>query len=859
MRMVTPMMQQYLDIKRQYSDAILFYRLGDFYEMFYDDAVIASKELELTLTGRNCGEDERAPMCGVPFHAADMYIGKLVSRGYKVVVCEQMEDPATAKGLVKRDIVRVVTPGTVIDNNQLAEEKNNYLCAVYMSEGHAGIGFADVSTGDVFATAIDGEDYITRLLNEINTFSPSELLLNVQREEYPALDGFMKSRGIYCGKVMPERFDFKKASEAIEGKTEGDESAASDRGAVCAVGALIAYIHETQLTDVGNITRINFYTVGQYLELDASSRRNLELCETMRTREKKGSLLGVLDATKTASGARLLRKWIEQPLLNVRKITGRQKAVGELASDYIMREDLAELLKRVLDLDRLITKAVYGTANARDLLAISATAAVLPEIKSRTGNCKSGELKTIHDTLDTLDDLRELIDKAICDDPPATVREGGYIRRGYNERADELFTIVHDGKSYINRIAAEEREKTGIKNLKISYNRVFGYYIEVTKSFLSEVPERYIRRQTLANAERFVTEELKEKENLILGASDKLIALEYELFTALREKLASNAGRIQRTAALIAELDVYISLAEAASKNNYCCPEVEYGDVIQIKEGRHPVVEKFAENGYFVPNDTYLDTNHNRLALITGPNMAGKSTYMRQVALITLMAQIGSFVPAKEARIGIVDKIFTRVGASDDLASGQSTFMLEMTEVAQILKNATKRSLIIYDEIGRGTSTYDGMSIARAVAEYTAGKKLGAKALFATHYHELTSLEKELDGVVNYNIAAKKKGDSITFFRRIVRGAADESYGIEVAKLAGVPQEVIKRAKEILKELNLQQSSLQPRTKAEPSENISIDDYKAVEVRERLLNTDLNIMTPLDALNLLTELQKAAR
>jgi len=578
----------------------------------------------------------------------------------------------------------------------------------------------------------------------------------------------------------------------------------------------------------------------------------------MRSGEKKGSLLGIIDKTRTASGARLLRSWVEHPLMNTRQIVARQNAVAELFGDYMLRKELSENLNSILDMDRLMTKVIYGTANARDLNAIAASAAVMPTVKELISGCKSDELQKLYCELDTLEDIYDLITKAIADNPPATIREGGYIRRGYNQRADELSTIVNDGESYIKQIAANEREQTGIKNLKISYNRVFGYYIEVSKSNLSEVPERYIRRQTLANGERFITEELKEKESLILGASDKLNALEYQLFTELREKISAEAHRIQKSAAITAKLDAYASLAEVASQNNYCCPEIDSSDILSITEGRHPVVEKFQTSDVFVPNDTYLDTNHNRLAIITGPNMAGKSTYMRQTALITVLAQIGSFVPAKEARIGVVDKIFTRVGASDDLASGQSTFMLEMNEVANILKNATKRSLIIYDEIGRGTSTYDGMSIAKAVAEYTAGKKLGAKTLFATHYHELTSIENELPGIVNYNIAAKKKGDDIVFFRKIVKGAADESYGIEVAKLAGIPNEVIKRAKDILKELSVDSSRKTYTEDNGVNLNMTIDDYKAKELREKLLNIDVNLITPVEALTLLAELKKSA-
>ncbi len=855
---VTKMMQQYLNIKETCKDAILFYRLGDFYEMFYEDAEIASKELELTLTGKNCGDGERAPMCGVPFHSVDQYIGKLVNRGYKVVICEQLEDPAVAKDLVERGIVRVITPGTIIDNTQLAEEKNNYLCALYFGEENIGIGFIDVSTGEASAAVFKGDGKINRVINDLGTYMPSEIITNTYLNLYPAVKELAEGRiRAYITEHQPERFDYIK-SLALATKAMGTGVRDYDREVICAVGALLSYIAETQKTDISNISKLNVYEEGQYLGIDISTRRNLELCNAMRTGDKKGTLLWVLDRTKTAAGARMLRRWVELPLINSNQINRRQAAVAELASLYMQREEVAAELSRVLDLDRLITKLIYGTASARDLKAISATASVIPSIKSLISECKSDAIASIYKEADDLSDICELIENAIVDDLPITMRDGGYIKRGYSKEADELFEIKNNGEEYIHKIENEERQATGIKNLRISYNRVFGYYIEVTNSNINDVPDRYIRKQTLTNCERYITEELKQKETVILGAADKLSALEYELFSELREKIASQAERIQRTASLLAELDCYVSLADVAVRNDYCRPEVDYGSVINIKEGRHPVVEKFTKNGYFVPNDTILDTNYNRLALITGPNMAGKSTYMRQVALITLMAQIGSFVPAKEAHIGIVDKIFTRVGASDDLASGQSTFMLEMTEVAYILKNATIRSLIVMDEIGRGTSTFDGMSIAKAVAEYIAGKKIGAKTMFATHYHELTELEGEIPGIINYNIAAKKKGDEITFLRKIVRGGTDDSYGIEVAKLAGVPNEVISKAKTVLKELESKSSAPVEHKEHEPNSNISIDDFKADDVRKKLLNTDVNLLTPLEALNLVYELKRLA-
>ncbi len=855
---MTLMMQQYLQIKERHKDAILFYRLGDFYEMFFDDAKIASKELELTLTGRSCGEEERAPMCGVPFHSADIYIGRLVAKGYKVVICEQMEDPAAAKGIVRRDIVRVVTPGTVIDNTQLDDSKNNYICSLCVNDG-AALCFFDVSTGEMIATGFD-KYAPDSILNELAKFMPKEIMANKELSELPEVEFFVNNRlNAFVSRGKEELFGYNGCLAALTKQFSSQAYDTKERGreTVCAIGALLQYVTDTQKTDMANVSGLRFCENGEFLELDVATRRNLELCQTMRSQDKKGSLLSVLDRTGTSAGARMLRRWVEQPLVNANKIGRRQRAVSELVSNFMAREEIAERLRHVLDLDRLMTKLVYGTANAKDLRAIAATASLIPDIKELTSSFVSEELSDIHLHLDTLSDIRELIERSIIEEPPFSLREGGFIKRGFNPEADELYEIVHNGKKYIERIAEEERERTGIKNLKISFNRVFGYYIEVTKSNLSEVPDRYIRKQTLVNAERFITEELKEKESLILGSSDRLNALEYELFTQIRDRVSSEVKRVQQTASLLAKLDCYVSLSDVAVRNGYTCPEIEYGNAIVIKEGRHPVVEQFARDGYFVPNDTLLDTNHNRLALITGPNMAGKSTYMRQVALIVLMAQIGSFVPAKEARIGIVDKIFTRVGASDDLASGTSTFMLEMNEVAYILKNATSRSLIIYDEIGRGTSTFDGMSIARAVAEYTAGKKLGAKTMFATHYHELTVLEKEIQGVVNYNIAAKKKGDDITFLRKIVRGATDDSYGIEVAKLAGVPNEVIRRAKEVL--TNLVSENARPIEKKGRESTITFDDYKADEVREKLLNVDVDLLTPVEALNFLNELKKIAK
>ncbi len=862
MSSVTPMMKQYFEIKNQYKDYILMYRLGDFYEMFYDDAHLASRELELTLTGRDCGQEERAPMCGVPFHKADVYIGRLVEKGYKVAICEQTEDPSEAKGLVRREVIRVVTPGTVTDTAILSDAKNNYLCALNVRESSVGICFADISTGQVYATSFEGEQGILRAQNELAVYMPSEIILNCSERDAAEIVDTAKNRiGSMVNCDEERRFESAKSYMLASRQFPDTDFFSGEYGEsiVCALGALLDYIIETQKTDISYIKELNFYRDGQYLEFDINTRRNLELVESMRTKEKKGSLLWVLDKTGTAMGARMLRSWVLHPLLSPADILRRQSAVGALVSDYMMRSELRAMLSPILDLERLTTKIVYGSANARDLRAVAASLSSVPEIKDWLGRSECGELVRLGEQLDSLEDMVSLIRAAIKENAPLTVREGGMINDGYDEQVDYLRSVANDGKAWIERIEANERELTGIKTLKIGYNRVFGYYIEVTKSLVSQVPDRYIRKQTLTGCERYITQELKDYEATVLGASDKITALEYSIFQSIRETVASNSNRIQKTASLIACLDCYLSLSEVAASNNYVCPEIDLSDIVKIENGRHAVVEQFVSDSYFVPNDTLLDTSSNRLALITGPNMAGKSTYMRQTALIVVMAQIGSFVPASAARIGIVDKVFTRVGASDDLASGQSTFMLEMNEVAYILQNATKRSLIVYDEIGRGTSTYDGMSIARAVAEYTLSRKIGAKTLFATHYHELTSLENEFEGVVNYNIAAKKRGDSITFLRKIVRGAADDSYGIEVAKLAGIPNEVIRRAKEILATLELSAPE-RPRAIVREEEEVDmltmLQSSKESEVSEKLRRTDINTLTPIEAMNLVFELKK---
>ena len=859
---MTPMMQQYFEIKNSYKDYLLFYRLGDFYELFFDDAKCASRELELVLTGRDCGESERAPMCGVPFHSAEGYIGKLVSRGYKVAICEQTEAPALAKGLVKREVVRIITPGTLVESGLLSEQKNNYLAAVYTASDldSIGVAFADISTGIVSATAFENDKRNNRLINELATYVPSEIIFNLELKELGALAGFVRERfGAAVNPGEGRRFEYESALARVSKQFPDTAFANSvrDKSVICAIGALLDYIDETQKIDVSYISSLNVYSDGQYMEIDINTRRNLELIETMRTKEKRGSLLWVLDRTRTAMGARLLRTWIELPLVDQKAILARQSAVRELYDSFILREELSEYLKDVLDLERLTTKIAYKTANGKDLNGIAKTIAVLPMVKSMLADCDSPELLELFKKLDSCEDIYKLITDAVSEDAPFSVREGGIIRNGYNDEVDRLRSIKDGGKNLKEEIEARERAATGIKNLKIGYNKVFGYYIEVTNSQKDLVPDTYIRKQTLSNCERYITDELKDVEATVLGAADKLAALEYELFMSVCDKLNNNLARLQAAGALLAKLDVYISLADVAARNGYVCPEVDLSDKIKIKDGRHPVVERFVKDSYFVPNDTELDTGANRVALITGPNMAGKSTYMRQVALIAIMTQIGSFVPAKNARIGIIDKVFTRVGASDDLASGQSTFMLEMNEVAYILANATSRSLIVYDEIGRGTSTFDGMSIAKAIAEHTSDK-IRAKTLFATHYHELTELEKENDGIVNYNIATKKRGDDITFLRKIVRGAADDSYGIEVAKLAGVPECVIKRAKVVLHEIESGTACVTAEKSDVPNDSgvMSFDDVIGTEIVDELKKIDINTISPIEAMNELFRLKK---
>ena len=872
---MTPMMKVYCETKEKYKDCILFYRLGDFYEMFFEDALIASKELEITLTGKDCGLKERAPMCGVPFHAVDGYLNKLVSKGYKVAICEQLEDPKQAKGLVKRDVIRVVTPGTNLDAQALDESRNNYLMCIICMEDRYGLSVADISTGEYLVTELDSEK---KLLDEINKFSPSEIICNhsfyvsgVDIEDMKerlhisvfSLDSWYFDDAL-CARNLMEHFHVSSLSGlGLDAYSCG----------IIAAGALLQYLIETQKTSIANLTALTPYSISKYMVLDSSTRRNLELCETLREKNKRGSLLWVLDKTKTAMGARMLRRYLEQPLIEKEEIMQRLDAVEELKDNAITREELREYLNPVYDLERLISRISYQTANPRDLVAFKTSLSMLPHIKYIMKSLQSPLLVQLQEEMDELEDLFVLVDTAIVDEPPISIRDGGFIKEGYHEEVDRLRHAKTEGKSWLAKLEAEEREKTGIKTMKVKYNKVFGYYLEVTNSYKDMVPDYYTRKQTLTNAERYITPELKELEETILGSEDKLTALEYDLYVEVRGKIADEILRIQKTAHAIAGVDVFASLALVAERGNYVKPSINEKGVLDIKNGRHPVVEKMIPNDMFIANDTYLDNGKNRISIITGPNMAGKSTYMRQTALIVLMAQIGSFVPADAAKIGLVDRIFTRVGASDDLASGQSTFMVEMTEVANILRNATRNSLLILDEIGRGTSTFDGLSIAWAVVEYISNPKLlGAKTLFATHYHELTELEGKLPGVNNYCIAVKENGDDIVFLRKIIQGGADKSYGIQVAKLAGVPDMVIERAKELAEELTnaditvhvqggdaegqkARKAKTQKYDQVDMDQMSLFDTVSDSDVLKELQELEVSTMTPLDALNTLYRLQ----
>jgi DNA mismatch repair protein MutS len=858
---VTPMMRQYFSIKERNTDCILFFRLGDFYEMFGDDALTASKELDLTLTSRDRraeDPDDRVPMCGIPYHSAEAYIGRLIAKGYKIAICEQLEDPATAKGLVDRDIVRIITPGTLIESSMLDEGKSNYLSALYVSLTDNAACFADLSTGEISVSWFAGTD-VGHLLNEVAAFSPAEAVLNTGASSNGELTSFLSEKLGCLVQTSDERFDFMQSSariaEQFNASGTDDVGIGQSPAAVCAVGALLSYMTETQKTDLSHFSTLRVNTGGRYMELDIQTLRSLELAASSRTGDKKGSLLWVLDKTKTPMGRRLLRAWVLRPLVSTVEIKRRQSAVQELFAETVTRSELMLTLKDVGDMERLIGKVVYGSAGARDLKALQNAVFQLPKILGLLSPMRSGLLTELK-KIDDLQDIGDLIAATIDDDPPFSVREGGFIRSGVNDEVDYLRALLKDSTGAMAAIEAKERERTG-KKLKVGYNRVFGYYIEIPRSSSDDVPGDYIRKQTLSNCERFITQELKELETTLLTAKDRVAALEFEIFTDLREKIAGSVGRIQAASYSAAAFDVLCALAETAAKNNYCMPEVDVSGVVDIRDGRHPVVERMQTDALFVPNDCFMDMDSDRTLIITGPNMAGKSTYMRQTALIVLMAQMGSFVPARSARIGIVDRVFTRIGASDDLSAGKSTFMVEMTEVAEILKAATSKSLLILDEIGRGTSTYDGMAIARAVLEFCTDKrKLGAKSLFSTHYHELTQLENETPGVKNYNISAKKRGGDIIFLRKIVPGGADDSYGIEVAGLAGIPDAVVKRAKAVLAALEAGRGTEISKAAVSDSGQMSMLDLSGSEIAEILRKTDLNTLTPLEALNLLFELKK---
>ena len=863
---ISPMMQRYIETKEKYNDCILFYRLGDFYEMFFEDALIASRELEITLTGKDCGLSERAPMAGVPHHAAEVYAAKLIEKGYKVAICEQLEDPKTAKGIVERGVIRILTPGTIVESNLLEEKKNNYIMSICKSGLYFGISVCDISTGEFYSCEIKGENNFELLLDEIARFNPSEIITNSMMFECQEEINKIRERF----QMYMSRFNDKFFSEdegnltldynIIENKKE-ITSLKDKTIAVKSINALLEYLNETQMTSLEHINTIKIYNLSKYMSLDINARRNLEITEKMRDKTKKGTLLWVLDRTSTSMGGRLLRRWLNDPLLDVNEINERLNSVKELKDNMMLRGDITENLKKVYDIERLAGKMAYGNANARDMITLKNSLEKVPYVKQTLKNCESKKLKELYKNLDELRDIHELIDHSIVEDPPMTIKDGGIIKLGYNEEIDILKTASTEGKNWLAKLEAEEKEKTGIKTLKVGYNKVFGYYIEVSKSFVSQVPDRFIRKQTLTTGERYITEELKTIENKILGAEEKVINLEYNAFIEIRNKIAQNIKRLQKTANAISTLDVLVSFAQVAEDMNYCMPAVNDDGIINIKEGRHPVIEKMIGIGNFVPNDTYLNKDESRLSIITGPNMAGKSTYMRQVALITLMAQVGSFVPATEAQIGVVDKIFTRVGASDDLSMGQSTFMVEMMEVATILKEATENSLVILDEIGRGTSTYDGLSIAWAVAEYIADKqKCGAKTLFATHYHELIELADKQEGIKNYSVAVKEKGEDIVFLRKIIEGGTDESYGIHVARLAGVPKIVTKRADEILKSLE-RKSMLSGKKQEKENKKIvegqfDMFNYKLAEIAHEIDKINLNELTPIDALNTLVKIKE---
>lgn len=854
---LSPMMKQYFAVKNKYKGHILFFRLGDFYEMFFDDAIMVSRELELTLTGRDCGLDERAPMCGIPYHACEMYIKRLIENGHRVAICEQLTDPKDAKGgIVERDVIRIVTPGTLTESSLLDESKNNYLCGIYASEGSCAVCFADISTGEVHLFSKSGKDVQTEVINELSRFEPAEILFNERFFDFTQVSEFIKDKlGCSVQMLDSECFDVSLKKDTVLKQFNVPELCEiglneNTPEAACVCG-LFGYISDTQKASVGRFTEIKRYNDNYFMELDLTARRNLELTETMRSKEKKGSLLWVLDHTETSMGKRLLKAYIEQPLIKPAIIINRLDAVEQLCKKSVIREELAEELSGVYDIERLMTRVMYKTATPRDLKALSMTALRLPTVKMLMDNFSCKLMTELNKNIHDLSEISGLIENAVNDEPPVNAKEGGVIKDGFNEELDRLRKIINSGKGIIEEIEQREKERTGIKNLKLGYNRVFGYYIEVTKSYYDKIPPEYVRKQTLANCERFITDELKKTENEILGANDKVLSLEYDIFCEVRDFVAAQLVKVQETASAIAQLDVLCSFAYTALKNEYTKPDIAIDGVIDIKDGRHPVVELMLTDEVYVPNDTYLDLGSNRMSIITGPNMSGKSTYMRQTALIALMAQIGSFVPARYAKITIVDKIFTRVGASDDLTAGQSTFMVEMSEVADILKNATKQSLVILDEVGRGTSTYDGISIATAVAEYIAGSRsLGCKTLFATHYHELIKLEDELDGVKNYSVAVKKRGEDIKFLRKIVRGGVDDSYGIDVAKLAGLPNKVLNRAKQLLAEMEKDKTE----TVRKEDDQISFGAIGNERIIDKLRKTNVDELTDEDAKYFLKEL-----
>ncbi len=862
---LSPLMQQYISVKEQNKDTIVLFRVGDFYEMFFDDAKLVSKELDLTLTGKECGLPERAPMCGVPFHAAETYIARLIAKGYKVGICEQTEDPAKAKGLVKREIIRVVTPGTVTESTMLNDSSNNFICTIFTQDGATGMAFCDISTGELYATILSGESQVNEIENELIRFKPVEILIGGDTVGFTSLALFIRTHLNACVSMQDdEDFAFADCKEIVlQQFHKTDLTQLSEQiqpQTVSAVGALLTYLHHTQKNGLERINKLDFYREEQFVRLDYHTRRNLELTAPLNTQNKQACLLAVLDKTRTSMGKRRLTSWIEKPLVNMAAILRRQNAVTELYDNVMMRGEVREALRDFTDLQRSITRIVGGTANARELRSACAALKLLPAVKSSIVQAESGLLHQLYEDIDMLTDVCQMIDEALVEDPPFSVREGGMFKNGYHKELDDLRYVMNNGSSVLTGIETRERERTGIPKLKIGYNRVFGYYIEVSNSYKSQVPEDYIRKQTLVGGERFITQELKELEQKILGAKDRSNSLEYALLEQLRSKVSESMERISRTANAVADVDVLASLAQVAFDNNYVCPVITDDGCIHLEDSRHPVVERLIDYGAFVSNDAHLDQGENNVAIITGPNMAGKSTYMRQVALIVLMAQIGSYVPAKKASISIVDSVFTRIGASDDLSTGQSTFMVEMNEVAYILQNATPNSLLILDEIGRGTSTFDGMSIARAVLEYVADKKrLGAKTLFATHYHELTVLENTVKGVRNYNIAAVKHGDDLTFLRRIIAGPADESYGVEVAKLAGLPEDVIERAKAILNELESTNLMKKPRRRSvkpkeeEPQMTLLREESP---IEKRLRSLDINQLTPMESMNILFELIK---